>query len=47
MMFAINSKSLLPIPEENRGLYNPFRNKLANSQQSHDIMLNFRQIGQK
>ena len=46
MMFAINSKSQFPLPEENRGLYNPFRSKLANSQQSHD-MLNFRQIGQK
>ena len=43
---AISNNSLLEITKHNRGLINPFTNKTASTQQSHDL-LNFRYIGQQ
>ena len=46
MMSIIQSKSLLAMAEENRGLLNPFCGKVGNAQQTHDL-LNFRNVGQQ
>ncbi len=45
MMSTVDCKCLLAVTDENRGLLNPFTEKLANSQQTHDL-LQFRAIGQ-
>ena len=46
IMQLLDSKSLIVITDDNRGLINPFCNKVANSQQTHDL-LNFRRIGEE
>ena len=43
---AINNSSLLEVTQHNRGLINPFTDKTASTQQSHDL-LDFRHIGQQ
>ncbi len=42
----IHTKSVFKVPDRNRGLMNPFKDKVATPEQAHDL-LKFRSIGQQ